>query len=295
MDNFSFAIRRILEYELGLKSNEIFEENIWELARKAEALKKGKPLETYSSTKFLNYSWDIVGIFLHLEQALDIEIFDEEVEATKTIEDLVLLLRQKLIPDEVIIHPQYFDTLLTQDKIKILIVGRDPYPNGKMGIPFCKTDIKDMRKFNCSGNHLLKGLGIDIAKTNKNPVQIFHDLLQTEGIGFVNASYFFIGDKRPKRYQVKFSNYINQPIFEKSEKIVLTKSAKQLLRTRDKKINDSYKPMINANIQMPIRDNWTTVCHPDNRNIKRPEHFELWQTNKGLIDYIESCVWKGKK
>lgn len=287
-DNLLFALRRIYEFELGLKPNQISEENIWELARKAEAQKKGESFETYYSTKFLNYSWDVIELFMYLEQALNIEIKDEEAESTKTLTELLVLIQKKIELDCLKIHQKYFDNLIMTDKIRILIIGRDPYPNGSMGIPFCKDEIGDLRKHNCSGKYLLKGLGVDIDNETRNPNDIFFDLLKTKSVGFVNASYFFIGTGKPKRYQVKFSNLINQQIFRKSEFIIMTNSAEKLLRTRDKKIIDGYKPIDDIEIKMPIKNNWGTVCHPDFRNANSDCHKKLWQTCNGLIKFIDN-------
>ena len=283
-----YSLKRILEFDLGIKPNQISEDNIWELARKAEALKKGQPLDTYFSAKFLNYSWDIIGLFMFLEQALGIEIFDEEAEATKTLQDLLTLLQKKIALDEIKIHQDYFDSLIMADKIKILIIGRDPYPKGSMGIPFCKDDIKELRKHNCSGKYLLKGLGVDIDSDKREPNEIFFDLLKTKSVGFVNASYFYIGTEKPKRYQVKYSNLVNQQIFKKSEFVIMTNSAEKLLKTRDKKIVTGYNPIDEIEIKMPIKKNWITVCHPDFRNINKECHKKLWNTDSGLFKFIDN-------
>jgi len=291
-DKLLYFLKRIYEFELGLKPNQIKEDNIWELARKAEALKKGEPLDTYFSTKFLNYSWDVIGLFMFLEQALNIEIKDEEAESIKTLNELLVLLQKKIKIDEPKIHQEYFDSLIMADNIRILIVGRDPYPNGSMGIPFCKNEINDLRKHNCSGKYLLKGLGVDIDSETRNPNEIFFDLLKTKKVGFVNASYFYIGAEKPKRYQVKFSNLINQQIYKKSEFVILTNSAKKLLKTRDKKIIDGYEPIDDIEIKMPIKEDWLTVCHPDFRNRNCENHKTLWGTNNGLIEYIDNIIVK---
>lgn len=291
-DKLLYSLKRIYEFELGLKPNQINEDNIWELARKAEALKKGEPLDTYFSTKFLNYSWDVIGLFMFLEQALNIEIKDEEAESIKTLNELLVLLQKKIKIDELKIHQEYFDSLIMADNIRILIVGRDPYPNGSMGIPFCKNEINDLRKHNCSGKYLLKGLGVDIDSETRNPNDIFFDLLKTKKVGFVNASYFYIGTVKPKRYQVKFSNLINQQIYKKSEFVILTNSAKKLLKTRDKKIIDGYEPIDDIEIKMPIKEDWLTVCHPDFRNRNSENHKTLWGTNNGLIEYIDNIIVK---
>ena len=291
-DKLLYSLKRIYEFELGLKPNQINEENIWELAKKAEALKKGEPLNTYFSAKFLNYSWDVTGLFMFLEQALNIEIKDEEAESTKTLNELLILIQKKIKFEELKIHQEYFDSLIMADNIRILIIGRDPYPNGSMGIPFCKDDIDDLRKHNCSGKYLLKGLGVDIDNETRSPNDIFFDLLKTKSVGFVNASYFCIGTEKPKRYQVKFSNLINQQIYKKSEFVILTNSAKKLLRTRDKKIIDGYNPIDDIEIKMPIKENWLTVCHPDFRNIKSKCHETLWGTYNGLIKFIDNRIVK---
>ncbi|MEI6487743.1 MAG: hypothetical protein WCP52_02205 [Bacteroidota bacterium] len=291
--NLIFLLKRVFENYLELKPDEIAEEDMFQLARKAEAKKLGENLNNYYSNKFLNYSWDCMGFYMELEQALDIQIYDLDTDNINTFSELAFYLNDrldnKLINDKLKIYPKYFDSLLAnRGKLKILFIGRDPYPNDPMGIPFCKNDLKESRKPNCSGRYLLNGFGTDILSQKynniKNTEDIFMNLVTESGVGLVNASYFPIGKLKPMRYQIKLSNYLNQLLYAIPDtKVLLTRGAEKLLRRKDKPLDSGYKLLEVPGIQMPIKESWRVVCHPDFRNSRRDDHKYYWQEKSGML------------
>ena len=295
LSNLIYLLRRVFENYLGLKPDEINEEDIFNLARKAEAKKLGENMDDYHSRNFLNYSWDCIGLYMELEQVLDIKVCNDDTIKIISFADLALYLNgrkgNKLTNDHLKIHPKYFDSLLAEkDKLKFLFVGRDPYPRYPMGIPFCKTKIEELKKRNCSGRYLLHGFGVDIDKYDgiKNTEEIFFSLLKDRGIGLVNASYFTIDDTS-KKYQVKLSNYLNQLLFTAPKaKIITTAGAIKLFRKREEMNKSGYNSLEVPHLQIPIiEDKWSVICHPDFRNSWRKEHNTYWQQFDGINKSIK--------
>lgn len=80
-----------------------------------------------------------------------------------------------------------------KDDYKLCIIGKDPYPEDSIGIPFCKIAINDKT---CSGYYLLTALGISIKSLNykytiDEVIQIFYDLINKDVL-FLNSSYYFL-------------------------------------------------------------------------------------------------------
>ncbi len=112
--------------------------------------------------------------------------------------------------------------------ISLVIMGKDPFPSGATGIPFCKEDWDEQTKLTCSGRTVLDSLGIDLecAKENFNSPSLLFEALRKEGILFLNASYRFIGGRIRKRdpqhqsYLEEALN-INIPILSAAQNIIL--------------------------------------------------------------------------
>jgi hypothetical protein len=280
-------LKRIHEYQLGLKPDQLNEENIWEFARMAEAIRRGGNLKTYTSKAFLNYDWDNLGLITQLEQALDIEIKDEQFDSIKTFADIISKTAiSNLDFKDLEIHTEYYDLLLKSEKIKILIVGRDPYPIDAMGIPFCKVDMSSLQDKRSSGYHVLNSLGINLTD-GREPIQIFYDLLNDDKIGFVNACYF-LPKQHTERYKIKFSTLLNLPIYKKADSVVLTESARKFLIKKDKTLPSKYVPIENLEIQNPIKEDWIKVCHPAARNKGTDNYTKIWGENN-LEKYVNGC------
>ena len=117
------------------------------------------------------------------------------------------------------------------DKIKLLIMGQDPYPSGAIGVAFCKRSHDELYHENCSGGLVLTSLGypeMTAKEKFKDPMEMFIHLLGNKGICFLNLNnrYFESPD------QSNFDNYlleksiqetrnINIEFVKKSEKIIL--------------------------------------------------------------------------
>jgi len=114
--------------------------------------------------------------------------------------------------------------------INIVIMGKDPYPNESVGIPFCKPTWDSMLADSCSGRHVLNSLSIDLLSYEKDslveiyktPIDLFIELVD-KGIVFLNLSSDFIGGpirKKNHKKQLKKTLSINAPILEKSDHII---------------------------------------------------------------------------
>ncbi len=179
--------------------------------------------------------------------------------------------------EKLFLHKKYYKELLEINTINILIIGKDPYPTSPNGIPFCKDDINDLKKSNCSGKYLLFGLGIDLDKETRNPEDIFFNLLRKDKIGFINSSYFFLGKRKITSNEIEYSESINKPILKKSQIIVATKSSLKILKEYNK-----------------LPDNIIEISHPDNRNKNsryekvRNSWSAIYSKLNGLVDFIET-------
>jgi hypothetical protein len=176
-------------------------------------------------------------------------------------------------------HEKYFKELNKLKSIKFLFIGKDPYPNDANGIPFCKDLKIEMQKDNCSGRHLLMGFGINIDKDSRDPENIFFELLSKHGIGFVNASYYYIGKDKLSKEEIQFSELKNSKLFAKAAIIISTIGSQKL-------INKYVNPIKNA----------ISVYHPDVRNRNNPKTNKKWMIYyskpKGLIDYCKLQIVK---
>lgn len=74
------------------------------------------------------------------------------------------------------------------EKVLLAVVGKDPFPQSPVGIPFCKTTWEEMTGYGCSGFYVLKSLGINIDKAKKSfsPETLFMELASL-GIVFLNV------------------------------------------------------------------------------------------------------------
>lgn len=168
--------------------------------------------------------------------------------------------------------------------IKICIVGRDPYPSAAMNLPFCKNQF-DIKRDNCSGKHLLRGLGVDVHSpkySSLEPYDIFMDLLD-QGIAVLNSSYYYLEKETlSKRKHMEFFNEAytetNKELFKKSDIIIL--------------LGESSKMVEWLNIKDGAERKMVTVCHPDVRNRYNSAVKESWNKtfNKlgGLIEAAET-------
>lgn len=75
----------------------------------------------------------------------------------------------------------------------MVVVGKNPYPQGATGIPFIKPCWEEMRDTNCSGRYVLEsltGLTIEeIEKLSPSPREFAFQLLEQAGVVLLNAAY----------------------------------------------------------------------------------------------------------
>lgn len=131
-------------------------------------------------------------------------------------------------------HPlpkSYLDIVSTIINVKLVIVGKDPFPTAPTGIPFCKASWEEQLKDNNSGFHVLKSLGINLeyAKANCNtPSSLFHKLAE-KGVTFLNCSYHFLdtsGLPKKDHSYVDKACTVNEPIIRKADNVLLCGEAK---------------------------------------------------------------------
>lgn len=108
--------------------------------------------------------------------------------------------------------------------IKLAIVGRDPYPEEAIGIPFAKPTIAKTAS-SLSGGVIFRSLGVDIHAWRGKDVKVLFEKLLKQRIVFLNASYVFLG-KGPL-VQGKHGAYLhcantaNSIVFNGAEQVVL--------------------------------------------------------------------------
>ncbi|GGH76732.1 hypothetical protein JOD43_004345 [Pullulanibacillus pueri] len=107
---------------------------------------------------------------------------------------------------------------------KLCIVGRDPFPKGATGIPFCKETWDVQFKKNHAGYSIIKSFGQN-TENYSSPKEHFYNLAK-HGIVFLNASYYFLNKEyisKTKHLDAVASSFgINKPILQRSKKILLS-------------------------------------------------------------------------
>jgi uracil DNA glycosylase len=96
------------------------------------------------------------------------------------------------------LEKSYLDICEQMNKIDLVIMGKDPFPNDAMSIPFCKKNWKLLSNKGQAGFSILNS--IDYKNFNINnylngkctltPQKYFHKLAK-KGIVMLNASYYF--------------------------------------------------------------------------------------------------------
>lgn len=162
--------------------------------------------------------------------------------------------------------PQSYLSIINElDNLKLVIVGKDPFPKNPTGIPFCKFSWDEQLMDNNSGFHALRSLGInlDYAKSNYiNPQKLFHKIC-SQGIVFLNCSYHFLG---ANGLPTKDHNYVdkallvNAPIIRNANNVLLCGEAKIL------------------KIKIPDISCFHKAVHPDirNRGLREEKWHEWW-------------------
>jgi len=123
--------------------------------------------------------------------------------------------------------PDYLELWHRRGTFSLCIVGKDPYPTNPVGIPFCKETWKEL-DYRTSGTYVLRSLGM--YRKTPAPRDAFMQLAQ-EGVGFLNATYWFLGRSFAKRHHqslVAADLAVNLPLMAKSTKVLLCGEAGKL-------------------------------------------------------------------
>lgn len=150
------------------------------------------------------------------------------------------------------------------ESVRLVIMGKDPYPTRATGIPFCKADWTQQSEVNNSGNYVLRSLGIDIGVAENQfprPQDLFESL-RDEGIIFLNASYVFIGAPLRRKHHLAHMQrafFLNQRFIESADNTILCGEAKKC------------HWVTSLNMSRAVE-----VVHPDLRNRNNPKTRERW-------------------
>lgn len=148
-------------------------------------------------------------------------------------------------------------------RIRLVIMGKDPYPSNPVGIPFCKETWKEQTKGNCSGLFVLQSLSIDIDKSKAkygSPKELFV-ALAGRGVVFLNVSYHFIGkpiSRNMHMAQLKGAAKVNDAYLKKARNIVLCGEARK------------------CGWFGQVPENALSVVHPDIRNKNKSSRRKQW-------------------
>lgn len=157
--------------------------------------------------------------------------------------------------------------------IKLVVVGKDPYPEGALGLPFAKKDMSSQDKCD-SGFVILWALGIAFFPQNKDDVnKLYKELLQ-EGIVFLNVSYKYLGKRVPLEKSIHLpylhcANSFNKIILDHAQSVLLCNSAKNGFLWPNN-LNKKTKP---ANIMIEN--------HPSGNNAKQWK--QTWAKYRGCL------------
>jgi hypothetical protein len=157
--------------------------------------------------------------------------------------------------------------------IKLAIVGKDPYPDGALGLPFAKKDMSSQDKCD-SGYVILWALGIKFFPQNENDVnKLFKELLQ-KGIVFLNVSYKYLGKREPLKKSVHLpylqcANSINKAILNHAQSVLLCNSAKNGFLWPNN-LNKKTKPT-----------NFRIENHPSGNNARQWK--QTWARHQGCL------------
>lgn len=167
-------------------------------------------------------------------------------------------------------HPlpeKYLGILMAKQEFALTIMGKDPFPNDPVGIPFCKSGWEQQTDDLCSGYHVLASLGVNfsaVRSTFNVPTDYFRYLASVKGVAFLNLSYHFLGGPCRKVHhgtELLKAASVNDPILSKSRHVVLCGEASKF-RWYGSKPSHAHE-----------------VVHPDVRcRISRfPEVADQWQ------------------
>lgn len=154
--------------------------------------------------------------------------------------------------------------LPSSNGIKLVIMGKDPYPRNPCYIPFCKPNWEDQLSDRYCGVAVLRSVGLNIEFVStifNKPIDLFLSLRQ-QGIVFLNLSYKYVGKKITKVDNILDlieAHTINEPILNLSDNVILCGEARKLKW-----------------VHLFDRDRYHCVVHPDPRNRRNPNRNSKW-------------------
>lgn len=175
--------------------------------------------------------------------------------------------------DDVVKYIEKNKSSVNLKPIKLAIVGKDPYPDGAIGLPFAKKDMTSQDKCE-SGYVILWALGLFFFPQNEDDVNNLYNRLLQEGIVFLNVSYKYLGKRESLKKSVHLpylqcANSINKIILDHAQSVLLCNSAKNgFLWTNN--LNEK-----NLSINFKIKN------HPSGNNAK--QWCQIWAENRGCL------------
>lgn len=85
-----------------------------------------------------------------------------------------------------------YRSAIPEGNIELIVMGKDPFPNDPVGVPFCKPSWDKQWAANSSGSVVLRALGIDrdvVELRFCRPIELFMRLASSHRIVFLNAAY----------------------------------------------------------------------------------------------------------
>lgn len=169
-------------------------------------------------------------------------------------------------------------------RVRLVIMGKDPYPESATGIAFCKPDWPALMADNCSGRYVLQALGINLTVESASGQLPPHDLfkrLAQAGVVFLNASYSEDVGKRftkaRKLDALREAYDLNKPIITAAKTVIRCGEAFRMDWALDSKEE---------------KRQFCDVVHPDKRNSynshTKVRWAQLWGTPSSL-----SKTWSG--
>lgn len=166
-------------------------------------------------------------------------------------------------------HPlptEYINALNLRESYSLVIMGKDPYPTGAVGIPFCKSSWDSFCVEGVSGLYVFRSLGINVNEIRRsfcNPREFFIYLARNKGIVFLNLSYHFLdGVCRKKKHhsQLLSAEVINQKYLQASRNTVLCGEANKIrwYKNSYNNLHEAVHPDARCKISKheDVRDDW---------------------------------------